>query len=207
MQKSRVQRTIWSWNYSLGSSLPSTVSKVLRCWVQMPWKRVQREKNGTSWLRKSKWKSLSHVSDSLWLHRLGPARLLCPWDSPGQNTGVDWHFLLQNNVNILENTVSLSWKSRGGTASSNLLVTWLILSTTSSHPWAESKSPLPLSVFKNLRARSQISSHCSYHSGNPKSLGSSQPGSMNEDQVYMRHLNNQVCIFLTNHTPVITEYW
>ena len=61
----------------------------------MPWKRVQREKNGTSWLRKSKWKSLSHVSDSLWLHRLGPARLLCPWDSPGQNTGVDCHFLIQ----------------------------------------------------------------------------------------------------------------
>ena len=24
-----------------------------------------------------------------------PARLLCPWDSPGQNTGVGSHFLLQ----------------------------------------------------------------------------------------------------------------
>ena len=24
-----------------------------------------------------------------------PARLLCPWDSPGKNTGVDCHFLLQ----------------------------------------------------------------------------------------------------------------
>ena len=24
-----------------------------------------------------------------------PARLLCPWDSPGQNTGVGWHALLQ----------------------------------------------------------------------------------------------------------------
>ena len=23
------------------------------------------------------------------------ARLLCPWDSPGKNTGVDCHFLLQ----------------------------------------------------------------------------------------------------------------
>ena len=71
MQKFRVQRTIWSWNYSLGSSLTSTVSKVLRWWVQMPWKRVQREKNGTSWLGKSKWKSLSCVSDSSWPHRLG----------------------------------------------------------------------------------------------------------------------------------------
>ena len=24
-----------------------------------------------------------------------PARLLCPWDFPGKNTGVDFHFLLQ----------------------------------------------------------------------------------------------------------------
>ena len=27
-----------------------------------------------------------------------PARLLCPWDSPGKNTGVDWHILLQGNL-------------------------------------------------------------------------------------------------------------
>ena len=25
----------------------------------------------------------------------GPTRLLCPWDSPGKNTGVGCHFLLQ----------------------------------------------------------------------------------------------------------------
>ena len=28
-------------------------------------------------------------------HGLWPTRLLCPWYSPGKNTGVDWHFLLQ----------------------------------------------------------------------------------------------------------------
>ena len=28
-------------------------------------------------------------------HGLWPARLLCPWDSPGKNTGVGCHFLLQ----------------------------------------------------------------------------------------------------------------
>ena len=37
----------------------------------------------------------SVVSDSLWHHRLLPARLLCPWTSPGKNTGVGCHFLLQ----------------------------------------------------------------------------------------------------------------
>ena len=29
-------------------------------------------------------------------HGLEPTRLLCPWDSPGKNTGVGCHFLLQN---------------------------------------------------------------------------------------------------------------
>ena len=35
------------------------------------------------------------VSDSPRPLGLQPARLLCPWDFPGKNTGVDWHFLLQ----------------------------------------------------------------------------------------------------------------
>ena len=30
----------------------------------------------------------------LWPHGLSPARLLCPWDSPGKNTGVGCHALL-----------------------------------------------------------------------------------------------------------------
>ena len=34
-------------------------------------------------------------SNSLRPHGLGPTRLLCPWDFPGHNTGVDCHFLLQ----------------------------------------------------------------------------------------------------------------
>ena len=32
---------------------------------------------------------------TLRLHRRQPTRLLCPWDSPGKNTGVSCHFLLQ----------------------------------------------------------------------------------------------------------------
>ena len=35
------------------------------------------------------------MSDSVRLHRWQPTRLLCPWDSPGKNTGVGCHFLLQ----------------------------------------------------------------------------------------------------------------
>ena len=37
----------------------------------------------------------SVVSDSLWPHGPYPARLLCPWNSPGKNTGVGCHALLQ----------------------------------------------------------------------------------------------------------------
>ena len=37
----------------------------------------------------------SRMSDSLWTHGLEPARLLCPWDSPGKNTGVRSHSLPQ----------------------------------------------------------------------------------------------------------------
>ena len=37
----------------------------------------------------------SRVRLCVWPHRRQPTRLLCPWDSPGKNTGVDCHFLLQ----------------------------------------------------------------------------------------------------------------
>ena len=39
--------------------------------------------------------SLLVMSDSLWTHGLWPARLLCPWNSPGKNTWMGCHSLLQ----------------------------------------------------------------------------------------------------------------
>ena len=35
------------------------------------------------------------MSNSVWPHRQQPTRLRHPWDSPGKNTGVGCHFLLQ----------------------------------------------------------------------------------------------------------------
>ena len=35
------------------------------------------------------------MSDSVWPHTQQPIRLPHPWDSPGKNTGVGFHFLLQ----------------------------------------------------------------------------------------------------------------
>ena len=42
--------------------------------------------------------SRSVVSKSMGPHGLQPARLLYPWDSPGKNTGVGCHFLLQDTM-------------------------------------------------------------------------------------------------------------
>ena len=39
--------------------------------------------------------SRSVVPDSLRPHGLWPARLLCPWESPGKSTGVGCHAVLQ----------------------------------------------------------------------------------------------------------------
>ena len=35
------------------------------------------------------------MSDSVQPHKRQPTRLLCPWDSPGKNTGVGCHFFIQ----------------------------------------------------------------------------------------------------------------
>ena len=53
----------------------------------------------------------SVVSYSVWLHRCQPTRILCPWDSPGKNTGVGSYFLLQcmKVESEIENEVSQSY--------------------------------------------------------------------------------------------------
>ena len=65
--------------------------------------------------------SCSVKSNSLWPHGLQPARLLCPWDSPGKNTAVGCHFLLQgilptqeSNQGLLHCRQILYWLSYEG---------------------------------------------------------------------------------------------
>ena len=41
------------------------------------------------------------MSDSVWPQDQQPTRLLCPWDSPGKNTGVGCHCLLQYILHLL----------------------------------------------------------------------------------------------------------
>ena len=81
--------------------------KVICVWF-LPWRwREANEglKTGVAWsdmhfkvlTLTSEWVSecRSVVSDSLRPHELYPTRLLHPWDFPGKNTGVGYHFLLQ----------------------------------------------------------------------------------------------------------------
>ena len=50
-----------------------------------------------------KWKwSRSVMSDSSWPHGLQPTRLLCPWDFPGNNTGVGCHCHLQSSLTFTQ---------------------------------------------------------------------------------------------------------
>ena len=53
------------------------------------------------------------MSDSVRPHGLQPTRLLRPWDSPGKNTGVGCHFLLQcvkveNESEVAQSCLTLS---------------------------------------------------------------------------------------------------
>ena len=64
------------------------------------------------------WQSLcccycSVMLDSVRPHRWQPNRLFCPWDSPGKNTGVGCHFLLQgtkvkNESQVAQSCLTLS---------------------------------------------------------------------------------------------------
>ena len=62
----------------------------------------------------------SVVSDSVRPHRWQPTRLLHPWDSPGKNTGVGCHFLLQCREVQSESEVAQSCLTRSDTMDCSL---------------------------------------------------------------------------------------
>ena len=56
---------------------------------------ITEKENISNYSRRAAAAVASVVSDSVWPHKRQPIGLLCPWDSPGKNTGVGCHFLLQ----------------------------------------------------------------------------------------------------------------
>ena len=69
--------------------------------------QIKVEFGDTAYKVKSESVSCLVLSDSLRLHELQPARLLCPWNSPGNNTGVGRHYLLQGTFPTQEMNPSL----------------------------------------------------------------------------------------------------
>ena len=64
------------------------------------------------------------MSNSVQPHRQQPTRLLHPWDSPGKNTGVGCHFLLQCRKVKSESEVAQSCPTLGGLQPTRLLRPW-----------------------------------------------------------------------------------
>ena len=75
----------------------------------------------------------SVVSDSLRPHGLQPIMLLCPWDSPGRNTEVSFHSLLQGIFPIQGLSQSLLCLLHGQVASLSLIPPGKYLVVLSTH--------------------------------------------------------------------------
>ena len=108
--------------------------------------------------------SRSVVSHSLWLSRLYPSRLLCPWNSPGKHTGVGSHSLLQVifstqglNLGLLHCRWILYYPSQQGSSMAySLYLNHMSGSRTLSHFFLSSFTIYPLLVTL------LISCHCKH---------------------------------------------
>ena len=90
------------------------------------------------------------MSDSVRPHRQQPTRLLCPWDSPGKNTGVGCHFLLPLRFPALEVPIGSKPEevSRG-----NQNPVCFSLVNTSAAPQRCLPTPCGRFIFQNRRRR------------------------------------------------------
>ena len=90
-----------SWPNETRRDTPLTVGPVYRLLVKVvkPTKgRILTEVRSPKPVWVPGWEDGTIKWSRVWLlrpHGLQPARLLCPWDSPGEKTGVGCHFLLQ----------------------------------------------------------------------------------------------------------------
>ena len=93
--------------------------------------------------------SRSVASDSLQCYGLSPTRVLCPWDSPGKNTGLVCHVHLQRIFPIQ----GLNSKSPKSLHCSQILCYWHHLGSLSLSDFAENLV-LPFIIFSiNIRKK------------------------------------------------------
>ena len=138
------------------------------------------------------------MSDSLRPHRRRPTRLPHPWDSPGKNTGVGCHFLLQCMKVKSESEVtqscltpndpmdySLPGSSVPGIFQARALE-WGAIAFSVPWPW----SP-------NSRVKQQHSLYFSHSQGTASSY---THGPLPELSMFSRHLRSVIC-----HRPELTR--
>ena len=111
--------------------------------------------------------SKSAVSDSSRPHGLKPTRLLCPWDSPGNNTGVGCHALLQgvfltqgSNPSLPNRQVDSSPSELRGKPHACHLLKLKVAGKVPGHSWLltgrEHSSPHPLQITAKYQLQTEI---------------------------------------------------
>ena len=89
VQGAQVQSPAWELRSCMPRGMANTILKI----------KIKKKEKGLGKPGRPGVGSCGHccsvMSDSLPPHGLWPARLLCPWNFPGDNTGVGCHFLLQ----------------------------------------------------------------------------------------------------------------
>ena len=97
------------------------------------------------------------MSDSVQPHKQQPTRLRCPWDSPGKNTGVGCHFLLQCKNVKCESEVAQSFPTLRDLMDCSL-------PGSSTHGIFQARTlEWGAIAFSNLQARSRLLRHKSYY--------------------------------------------
>ena len=119
--------------------------------------------------------SFSNLGSFLRPFGLQPAKLLCPWDSPGKNTGMGCHFLLQG-IFLNQGQTQVSCIANSRSVMSDCFATpWTIQSMDFSRPeyWNGQLFPSPgdlpnPGIKPSLLHCRQILYHLSHHQGSPR---------------------------------------
>ena len=136
------------------------------------------------------------MSDSVRPHRRQPTRLPRPWDSPGKNTGVGCHFLLQRMKSESEVAQSCATPSNPmGCSPPGSSVHGIFQARALE--WGAIAFSVPWPWSPNSRVKQQHSLYFSHSQGTASSY---THGPLPELSMFSRHLRSVIC-----HRPELTR--
>ena len=143
------------------------------CVLKTPWQNIRC----CCWVT-------SVVSDSVRPHRWQPTRLPRPWDSPGKNTGVGCHFLLELGATQIQESLNMNPVVHFQGKGTDAVNVGLVLPAACSGPFSVSPMPL-LSVAPGLPSpgsgvRSALTEQSQWHWGSSSRLLRRQQGNPSE---------------------------